>query len=202
MYAFRMFLFSWMLGALIVATGTAQPKPKASGASKPAEVTGRVFAITRDGDLKPARMATVYLLYMYRSATSDAKDSDSVGSAWEDNFLKELKTFNEEYAQKARSWTESIACHRHLMAYTIALRETLEWTSNAHKEWQLTEADADESGYFKIPVPHPGIYILLARGQAGFNDAFWDTDNFVVHPGAQVEVKMSKVEQSCPKVEP
>src|SRR5690349_21294740 len=36
---------------------------------------------------------------------------------------------------------------------------------------------ADEEGKFKITGVHPGVYDVLARGRAGFNEAFWHADD-------------------------
>jgi hypothetical protein len=64
-----------LLSLLLIAVSCvfAQQKPKT--ASKPASpgpgiVSGRVFAITGGGDVKPARMAKVYLMYLYRIGTN------------------------------------------------------------------------------------------------------------------------------------
>ena len=44
-------------------------KPAHKQVLKPASVSGYVFALTEDGDLKPARMAKLYFLYSHADGT-------------------------------------------------------------------------------------------------------------------------------------
>jgi hypothetical protein len=70
-------------------------------------------------------------------------------------------------------------------------------SNNGDKLWQILFTDADENGLFKVTVPHPGIYTILADGRAGFNDAFWELNNVIVGPGITKTVKLSRPEESC-----
>lgn len=190
---------SGLLLLAIVANAQQQKSPSA----KAGVVSGSVFAITKGGDLKPARMATVTLLYLYRSvkvANANPADADSAGRAWLDNH----NNIMEEYLKVAGSaegmaWSDKLACLKHLQTYHDALSQTRDWASAKHKDWQILTTEADENGMFKITVPHPGIYTILASGRAGFNDAFWydNLKDIVVSPGATTAVKLSSIAEAC-----
>jgi len=166
-------------------------------------VSGSVFAITKGGDLKPARMAHVYLLYEYRSAEwakAHPEDANSAGSAWIGNHTEAVEKFNVEAASPgAPRWSESQICHRFLRTYFDALSQTRAWVSENHKGWQMLSTDADENGNFRIAVSRPGSYVILASGQAGANEAFWDNglNDVVVSPGATIELKLSSPAKAC-----
>jgi hypothetical protein len=238
-----------MIGILAMAVGTAQQKPRPKSTAKPGIVSGRVFAVTKSGDLKPARMAPVYLLYeerIYRDrkeadAASKA-EQDTAALAWMDNLNKAMEkhlqameehgktweeldkerdnliamenapgvTFeqtgklieaNRAIAAKQREanvgWSDSSICHKELLVYQSSLVEALKWVSDKHKEWQVIRADTDEDGVFKIVVDRPGKYILLAHGQAGFNDAFWVSDDFAVKSESEISLKVSNPKEAC-----
>jgi hypothetical protein len=92
----RTILCSSLLGILIVIAGVAQQKPSPKTTGKPGVVSGRVFAITKSGDLKPARMAHVYLLYWHRTTKSDPKEEDSARWIWQANLNIALENFNKK----------------------------------------------------------------------------------------------------------
>ena|ERR1039458_2241530 len=192
------------LALLLATVATAQQQHQTPERAKAGVVSGSVFAITKGGDLKPARIAHLYLLYIHRSvkfAMANPEDENSAGIAWMKNHNREMERYNTERASQGMSWSESMACLESLHTYTKALSETLDWlTANPRKLWQMLTVDADENGVFKIAVPHPGAYIIIARGQAGFNDAVWEADladPVIVNSGAATTVKLSSPAESC-----
>jgi hypothetical protein len=54
-----------------------QAQTHASTAAATGTVEGKVFAITRGGDLKPARMPTIYLLYKGQGEHLEANSADA-----------------------------------------------------------------------------------------------------------------------------
>jgi hypothetical protein len=188
----------WWAFVVLFAAGVmaADAQQQKSSIARAGVVSGRIFAVTKGGDLKPARMATVVLLYKYRSekaANENAEEMDSAGMAWLDN---KLHAMNELAREDKSDWNDSVWCHQHLGTYHEALSATLSWASEKHKAWQILSTDADEDGTFKMAVPHPGKYTIVAIGQAGFNDAVWEAD-FVVNPGMNAAVKLSSPKESC-----
>ncbi len=190
-----------------MATAAVAQKPSQKSGPTPGVVSGKVFAITNSGDLKPARMASVYVLYVQRSVKvtpADSKDGESAAIAWGTNLNKALGEFNKELEKNLEAikrresgQSDDMLCRRELMAYQKALVDTLQWAGSEHKEWQVVNADADEDGAFRIPLPHSGTYRLIAHGRAGFNDAFWTSDDFFVAAGSESSVKLSQPEKSC-----
>jgi hypothetical protein len=167
-------------------------------------VSGRVFAITKGGDLKPARLAHVYLLY---SGTLKGAENNTAAS----EFISALSSQMKYHSDAWRAWLHGMQqkypgqdiseasdrelCRSQLLAYTSALKDTLDWVEQNKKPKQLLDTDADEEGNFAIRVP-AGIYNLLAHGRAGINDAFWTSD-VVAQSGRTTLVKLSSPEQSC-----
>ncbi len=197
--SFALLLFV-MGSTMLLGQTNSQVKP----VTKPGVVSGRVFLITVAGDIKPARMAKLYLLYMYRSvkfAEAHKEDQDSAEMKWIHVLVEamenNLKAEKEKSAEPDYHYSERAVCLGKLAEYSKALSETFDWVSANKKEWQLIVGQADEEGNFRISVPHPGDYSLLADGHAGFNDAVWETHPITVSPGVETVIKMSSPEVAC-----
>ena len=75
-----------LLSAAVAQTKVTKPTPT----FRPAKISGRVFLITKSGDLKPARMAFVYLFFentmpKFKGESDESRhrrDGDTVGSKW------------------------------------------------------------------------------------------------------------------------
>jgi Polysaccharide lyase family 4, domain II len=91
-------------------------------------------------------------------------------------------------------------CLRGLLSYEKAVFETLNWGMEQNKTNQFWSSDADEEGNFKITDVRPGEYVVVARGRAGFNDAFWQKD-ITVKSGMETAFKLSKPEKACLVIE-
>jgi len=197
---------------------------------KPATVSGSVFAITKGGDVKPARMAEVYLFYSRpagKSVSLPAPPSPSMAEQHPaatfaaDVFESEVVKGEE----KARIWQqdkpyleESTQCNSMLVrAYKSAIVETIRW--GQEHQTQIVFGDADEDGKFEITIPPPdiqgasfeagvphdkvfapGVYLVAVYGSAGYNNAFWETQ-VTVGPGDAVKIKMPAPTKVCPKME-
>jgi hypothetical protein len=153
-------------------------------------VTGRVFAITKGGDLKPARSAQVYLFFQRGPEISSI--IATAGTTPGVHYLqKELDALEENHKSG-----KDVSCKSGLIAIDKAILDTFEWA----KQHQLTDlirfVDTDEEGYFTISRVRPGIYELVVRGQAGINDASW-LQEIEVKPGEKLTAKVSSVESSC-----
>jgi hypothetical protein len=198
-------LIFWLLVTSSTVLTGAQAKPKTKASVKPGVLSGRVFLITVAGDIKPARMAKVYVLYMYRSvayAEAHKDDQDSAGMKWLRAYNKamedDLKAHEEKSADPNHHYSEAVWCLGKLAQHAKAIRETLDWVSANNKGWQFIIGQADEEGYFSIPIPHPGRYHLIINGHAGFNDAVWVTDeDITIDPGVETTIKMSSPEVAC-----
>ena len=185
--------------ALATVAGAQQHKSPPANAGV---VSGSVFLITRGGDLKPARMAQVYLLYIsgsVKATDANSDESSTVGSFWTDSLLIAMDEYDKKYMREGVTWTLSETCRQHLAMYRVALSQTLSWAMSRHKESPVILVNADENGTFKVAAPHSGKYIIIASGHAGFNDAFWEIgipDRIVVNAGT-TDVKLSSPALAC-----
>jgi hypothetical protein len=148
-------------------------------------VAGRVFAITKSGDLKPARLASVYLFFNNGPGVSAILEK--TGNTPALVFLqKELDSLKEG----------DPSCRRDLVAADKGIDEAVEWAKDKKVTELVRFTDADEDGYFEIEGAKPGIHDLVVRGQAGSNDAFWD-QQVEVKANQKIEVKVASVQAAC-----
>jgi hypothetical protein len=120
----------WIVCLCFVTVGTAngQRTPTKIAASTRGTLSGRVFAITQGGDLKPARMANVYILFD-SGVTRDGKAVDVGETAW---FVYEnahhvaqvqyLKDF-----EANPQWTDKMACMKDLATFHPAMLKAIDW---------------------------------------------------------------------------
>jgi hypothetical protein len=180
---------------------------------RPATLSGRVFAITRSGDLKPARMASIYLFldappkraddedFMYfemlrealKAAQAETEATDVDNAEW----ARGGWTVSEDYMQQ--HW-----CVRKLRLSRQTLHRTIAWAEAHHKMSEVLVTEADEEGNFQLTVPRPGAYYVFASGQAGFNDALWggwpssgSPNRITVDAGSSYNIKLSSPETAC-----
>jgi hypothetical protein len=182
-----------LLALFVILPVSAQREGKPSLAPRTAaSVSGRIFGINGNGDIKPARFAHVYLLYEWSGKPKGpgAKDDDShhAYSAFLDKQIAEMK---ERLAEHDES------CHRGLLVFAEAVSYALKWSQENGRPKEFMSVDTDEEGLFQINRVPAGIYFLVARGRAGASDAVWTLDNISVKPGTGVSVKLSSPEESC-----
>jgi hypothetical protein len=196
---FAVLLVMLLIGLLGASLGQQRPATAKGGT-----VSGRIFAITKGGDIKAARMADVYLFYVARNPNLGALDKeekkeyeDSVGgSQYLSEEVNRLKEENEWLEANAVQVSDSLICRHELLSYDKRNVQLLEWARARNKGWQAIITEADEEGAIHINVPRRGMYRMVVRGRAGFNDAIWQSD-VVVRPGAETSVKLSAPLHSC-----
>lgn len=169
-----------------------------------ASVSGRVFGITEGGDIKPARFAHVYLFYVWSGRpasqqTQEDKSADTAGASFMDRYSAALQRMLDELKNSNMPRDEDLFCTRELLAVHEAVVATLGWVQENGKSKQFVSVDTDEEGLFRMTNVPAGRYILMARGRAGANDAFWKSE-LLVQAGSDVSVKLSSPETSCPSI--
>jgi hypothetical protein len=169
-------------------------KPKGS-------ISGRVFAITKGGDIKPARLAHVSLI-------GDLKrPPDTAVSVFLDAEHDGYERLN-----KLPYDSEESSCRQELHVRDESVASTIRWVEYNEKYSEFLTTQADEEGTFHISGIEPGGYTLVVRGRAGMNEAYWETDVFFIQvggkmswkvggddfiPGKDVSIKLSSPEKSC-----
>lgn len=194
---------AWLLFVVLSLLGTVEGQHapgKAAALGRAGTLTGRVFAITGGGDLKPARIAEVYL-FLEVGVTKNGKAVDigkTAGLAYEDEYLKAMGIFVKDYRENVGTWSDESVCKKKLFNYETAVLKAREWALANGKLSQVIRTTTDEEGKFVVSLP-TGNYVLLVRGRAGFNEAVWVSGaaGVIVQPGSKTEIKLSSPEQSC-----
>ncbi len=167
-------------------------------------ISGKVFAITKGGDLKPARLATVYLIYHHSKADSRALQDGKLttaGTVFDEANSKrsDLETKSAQNMNKIVAVPDGGARFREIMeqSYMLAVHIRMEdariaavkWAKNNAPE-QVQEVKADEEGAFKVTARVPGHYLLVVMGRAGMNNAIW-METLDVELGKEYVLKLS-----------
>jgi hypothetical protein len=167
-------------------------------------------------------MAKVYMFYsrvLGESADRAVeKSADSTFAA--DVFAREVLNGLEE----AKAWQadkpylkDTTICNNILIrGYEGAIMKTVQW--GQEHQTQIVFGEADEEGKFEIAVPPslkdasfepgvprdhvfaPGVYLVVAYGMAGYNNAFWKSE-VRIEPGGTVKLRMSEPEMACLKMD-
>jgi hypothetical protein len=195
--------------AILLSTALFAQQKSVRSKSAPATVasgtlSGRVFLITASGDLKPARLATIILLYSGRTPDQAEAEPNTAGMKFAEELVQaQTIQLKAEIAERNRTRPaedeerfERRMCRTALQVYSQAALTTLNWLgTEGNKSHQVVNAEADEEGNFKIVAPQ-GSYILLAHGRAGFNDAAWWA-SVGVKSGEVVTVKLPNPAKAC-----
>lgn len=188
---------------LVPAISFAQKSNRAQppGAAKPttASLTGKVFAITKGGDVKPALLAHVYLFseknpisphILRELSILDKLDKKLVGIADEDPGYDAGPDLERH-------------CHDflHLLDEEAAddLKDKLWKPSARYPNGPFSPTyttDTDETGVFSIKDVQPGDYMIVVRGQAGSNDVLW-IEKVTLIGGQVKKLKVRSVAQAC-----
>ena len=171
-----------------------------------------MFILTKGGDIKPARFAKIYVLYVRRTLEAGAKRSEAeqnevrVALVWLDavaNALAERKKLLAEAVGGQNSGIDSdqrwaaLLCRTGLLAYEKGLDGVLRWAlDNPKKADQMIRADSDEEGRFKISVP-PAEYYLVVRGRAGSYEAVWEEHDLTVTSGMETNIALGSPKEAC-----
>ncbi|HWG18679.1 MAG TPA: hypothetical protein VN678_12500 [Acidobacteriaceae bacterium] len=162
-------------------------------------LSGRVFAITKSGDLKPARIADIYIFFV-SGVTRDGRAvdvGDTAGLMFMEAFNVAEEAYNKELADNP-DWSERTACLKDLSTFHLAVLKVLDWAENNKKQSQILVTKTDEDGYFSAALP-PGQYHVWARGRAGFNESLWDSSPEIIdiQPRSHIELKLASPRTSC-----
>ena len=161
-----------------------------------ATLTGKVFAITKGGDLKPARMATLFVL------------SGDVAAQFKSKMLSEISKAAE--AEEAASRLVDPVLRTDVEVLELlegikrmdcekAFRNTLEDGINLAKRNadSVFILETDEEGLFKVAGLKPGSYTVVIIGRAGANDGVW-VEDVTLEAGQETPIKMHALRMACP----
>ena len=160
----------------------------ASFGQQSSSVSGKVSLITQGGELKPARLAQLFLL-------TGTSGEGGPAMMYLRILQKKVDKAAEELARE-RSSPEADACRMVIIAVE-ARSETLAASKDSPSlQDQVQIIQADEEGLFRFPVVARGAYVLLAFGRAGMNEAYWQ-EPLKIESGKDVELKLRSPKVSC-----
>ncbi len=110
--------------------------------------------------------------------------------------IQRLTTYGDWLKENGAATSDALICRRELLSYDELVVGTMKWAEEQNKGWQVLTGNADEEGVIDLSVPRPGMYRLVIRGRAGFNDAVWESD-VVVTAGAVTKLKLSSPAKAC-----
>jgi hypothetical protein len=171
---------------------------KATAPAKPvstASLAGKVFAITKGGDVKPALMAHVYLFPSGRAINAYLIARLQIDAKKEAKMIEIERKSKEAGLEPYRSSAEQLQdCRDVLRGVDEAIKESMDVAPELLGP--AYTAATDETGNFKITRVKRGDYQIVVRGQAGFNDVLW-IEPVAVDAGKTTILKLSSVAKAC-----
>jgi hypothetical protein len=162
--------------------------------SEPTTLNTSVFLITKDGDLKPARLGKVVALYLHKL---DAKE-DSVGQIYADEI--EAAHAIHKNMGPTTLYTEREMCLKEVEELVQDTQRTVKAMDDPAFASQLLTITLDEEGKGSVKVLRPGMYVIAAFGNAGINAGFW-FEFARIEAGKETRLKMSSPLVGCVREE-
>ncbi|MGH9788636.1 MAG: hypothetical protein ACRD4U_08070 [Candidatus Acidiferrales bacterium] len=156
-------------------------------------VSGRVFALTRGGDIKPARYAEVYILApaYARAVATEALESST--AQMRELVEKKLLTSTSEFVPTL----DRLQVLNHRLALVKAASEIREQVGGCASEL-FTATDLE--GNFEIRGVPPAELWVYVVGRAGGNQAVWSS-KIDVKPRQQIRIEMHSPDYSFLDIE-
>lgn len=145
---------------------------------------GRAFAISKSGEVLPARMALVYLVRCEPEKRADGDDPDPCASflAKRAERLKSCKGTKRNPAQAACEHDASV------FAFMDAIFKPINVAKTAHFEDKQFETDED--GFFETNNSPGPLVMIYVSGQAGSHQCVWF--EMIKLENGTTQIKLSK----------
>jgi len=165
--------------------------------SGPGTLKAKVLLVTRGGDLKPARLGSIALLYLRKG---DAKE-DTVGQKFLD-IMAEIHSTGDQFRRDVSSTASNCVrllgpaagCQELLTSIdtkeTDALFTVFKTIASRALELNFFVGSLDEDGACDFSIPLPGWYAVVVSGDAGGNKAFW-MEQVKIESGQEASLKLS-----------
>jgi hypothetical protein len=159
-------------------------------ASDTGAIAGRVSGILNDGDMKPARLAHVYLFYTNTPEGWTGKEKSPPG------FKTAGSTYIGTYGNMVvKRRPEDVNGCWDVAALTLARTTAQQWASK-NDPGQAVETQADEEGEFVFHQVSRGAWYVAVEGRVGMNIAVW-YESVVIEKGKQLSLKMISPKGAC-----
>jgi len=134
-------------------------------------LVGRVFAIAKDGETKPARIAPVYV----------ATGADRISLQ---------QSVDAALAKRADDLKSNTDPEQACLLASMSVHEAVKSDSS------IQTANTDEDGTFDLPKLKAGVYTVVVIGAADGYQSVWYSTTTVV-PGKRQKIKLSEPALSC-----
>ena len=168
---------------LIFSLGLLSGAQQGNENSDGSNVSGKVFLVTKAGDLKPARGAQVILLY--------GKDDGTANVFYLNKKFEKMMAARHQLATPGEA-----SCVAELQVFNASLKESLDWSRKNGKETQARIVGSDEEGTFRFASVQPGSYTVVAWGHAGANNAYWER-TLEIESGKDIAIKLGSPHTAC-----
>ena len=159
-------------------------------------LTGQVFAIVNSGDMKPARLAEVYIFRVYSEKQSkDVVAKDIAAGTPRLDFSDVLNSASMFYVTARKKADVAPGPCQEVDEYYFARALTAKWASQNDPS-QFGETLADEEGNFAFTEVPPGYWSVVVNGRVGMNRAVWE-EKATIEDGKRVSIKLVTTTASC-----
>jgi hypothetical protein len=176
------------------------PTEKVADSVTTGSISGSLSAILNNGDMKPGRLARVFLIYVnsadgWKGKTKNPPGFKTAGSQFQGE-MGDLLIKHADTVMHGPGIPEAQECKWKLATYNAGLRAGSDWAS-ANDPTQLMQTNADEEGTFTFERVPPGVWFIVAVGRAGINDSVWE-ETQIIEAGNRVSTKVVSPKAACP----
>jgi hypothetical protein len=185
-YRFALIICSLMCAL----NGCADPEKALLAPQKLASATlnGSVFLITVGGDLKPARLARIYILPSETMPNSDSVSEKETAVRKGCASLDSARPLSGQLPVSVHNWVVG--------RYESALSDLEETFRPGAKPPEGFALTTDENGSFSAGPLKPNAYTVVAFGRAGINEAYWKS-TAQLNRGDVIQIKLASPEVGC-----
>ena len=180
---------------LILSSALSAQKTVSAKTSTTASLTGKVFAITKGGDVKPALLAHVYLFSVKDDIPGTITKLLEIHRKYETTIAEIVDDYPEAAADPtfAKSLADQTSCRKTLRDIDEMIADFDKYDRHLNPTYAT---ETDEIGAFSITKVAPGDYMIVTHGQAGRNDVLW-IESVTFARGEKKTVKLSSVAEAC-----
>jgi len=184
-----------ILDAMLSVKTIDRTESKGAPVSSTGNVSGKILGILNNGDLKPARLATVYFFFFLEPTKKIPLDKRVMKGPGRIYSVTQLDYLVANQDLNLKNGEIEARCAAELRGYAFAANTAWEWALE-NNPMEARQAQADEEGEFTFKKVPPGVWIAVSLGRMGLNNAAWEVE-VTVEAGKTVSLKMNEPKVAC-----